>query len=158
VLGSVTVGQCNAVCTPGNKQCAGTSSNIPQTCNSAGQWANDAITAGRCGAVCNPGDTQCLGSDAATFQPCTSSGAWGTAALTVGKCGVVCDPSQNDLNGWQCYDQSTAQGCLSNGRFDGTVLSCKTVCGQYGGTFVSCANDPTTHLPCHCTGCTGSCP
>ncbi len=78
VGGSVTAGQCGAVCTPGSSpaQCGG---NAPETCDSTGHWENAAVCPhacleGACTGICVPGRTQC--SRAGGVETCGLDGQW----------------------------------------------------------------------------------
>ncbi len=167
-------------CTEGDTQCSSVNPNVPQTCNSSGQWVDGhacpyACAGGLCVGVCTPGMTRCSG---ATPETCGDTAQWVDGAVTAGACGAVCTPNEtqcqvNDLA--TCQSDGTWQptscpnGCLNNACRDGTygtigvagTVTCETSPGlltcmtNVVSTTACCWNYATSTGTCYATSCPG---
>lgn len=128
--GSLIVGQCGAVCTPGSRRCTG---NSTQTCGSDGTWGASTtsctstnrtciVATGQCGGVCVAGATRCSGSSGTTLQTCSTTGAWATTQSCVDSCRTSSSGFSECHAGCATFNrpftwryQSSGGGCWSNG-------------------------------------------
>ncbi len=125
INGTITPGQCGAVCTPNtDKTCSG---NTVLTCDLTGKWPTSGTvcpyvcSGGACGGSCVPGTTQCAPGNA--YQTCSSTGSWGssiactnqTCVATTGTCTGVCAPGATQCSG------TTPQTCNAGAWVNGTI-------------------------------------
>jgi hypothetical protein len=93
-----------SACTAGSRQCDGL---VPQTCDSSGNWQNEASCAyacvgkGECTGVCAPGAKQCSGK---VKQTCGADGQWSDTfvcpvACTAGECSTGCADGDKRCSG-----------------------------------------------------------
>jgi hypothetical protein len=146
--GTITKGQCGAVCNPSvEKSCDG---NTALTCDSTGKWPTSGTacsyvcSGGACSGSCVPTRTRCSNN---TSQTCDSTGTWnsGTACTytcdsSTGLCAGECTPNAKQCSGTQY------QVCGSSYMW-GSAQNC--------GTGLACSGAGT--CTCSATSCTGCC-
>ena len=144
---------CSGVCVPGSKQCSG---KTPQTCDTAGAWANGAVCAfdcagGNCTTSCTS-SSMCSGAtpecDTTTGKcvDCIAKNACGGCGALAGTIGAACGSA--GCGKWACAADKTAYcsgdvalnlcggcGALTSGGKPGDS------CGTFGCGLYACAAD-----------------
>ncbi len=168
-----TEGRCALVDT----RCSAVNPNVPQTCDSSGEWVDGpechyVCSDGACTGVCTPGTMHCEG---VMPQTCSDAGQWVDGPITAGVCTAVCTPGDkrcqvNDL--MNCQGDGTWQsiscpsGCLNGACRDGTygtiglagTITCQTTPGLLTCTAPNnyCCFDPGAKTGSCVTGSSSS--
>ncbi len=146
--GTITPGQCGAVCNPTvEKSCSG---NTALTCDSTGKWPTSGTvcpyvcSGGTCSGSCVPTHTRCSSN---TSQTCDSTGTWNsgtpctyTCDSGTGLCAGECSPGAK-----QCSSTTQYQTCGSGYTWGGAV-GCGAGLGCSGAGTCSCTTSS-------CSGC-----